>query len=420
MVGSTCIDLEQGKCLVPEGVLKLYGVKGSGDITRLVTGTLESLSLEDNPSFFDPITLLMLHKQDYKYNEVSKTIDGDCHDQHIAQFTPQQTSLFNIFSFAFISIEVCKNQDFFSPVSLSLVECSKDGQNLRFLLEFPDGGFTNYDFAFNPSTTLVAEGSWNAKKNQLCVVACRIFSAVGSLNGSYIGDCSIRLSFRFPALWSIRNTRYIEGQIRSNKKTNGIGHFNKIVFGSNQNEFTKIPGLRYTYTMVEKARATCLKDKPSRNKEKQFPEGNSQGMQFQMSFKNSKGREMGWGKARPISVGDQFHPGSGNGYVMNPPSSQPAKIYHNKYKHVEITAEGIYNAETEPMCLIGCKHLDLNNPTVTDGSMNCEILINLQFPTIESRDYIKGYIESQRRKTEPFVLLISFFLCNFFVQSPSK
>ncbi|EEF33587.1 conserved hypothetical protein [Ricinus communis] len=71
------------------------------------------------------------------------------------------------------------------------------------------------------------------------------------------------------------------------------------------------------------------------------------------------------------------------------------------YEQFQVSAEGVYDGETGVMCMVGCKFLDLNNQISRNDSVDCEILVNVQFPPMNSKDYIKGCIESRKAKTSP-------------------
>ncbi|KAJ8774190.1 hypothetical protein K2173_009621 [Erythroxylum novogranatense] len=439
MVGSGTTVPEEGKPRVLEALVKITDVHSSASITSLVRGNITSLSASDSESYFEPISLLIFHKTNYKYTEVSKIFDhacagGDDVPANMLLRLPLGTHIcsllyrsFNVFQLEYPSD--CNSHQKCNPLggaigylppamSLRPLQCSEDKQSLRILLEFPNSSYANYYLPFNPNITWIAEGSWDSKKNQLCAVACRINTS-DSYTSSHIGDCSMRLSLRFPAFWSIKNTRSIVGQIWSNKTVGDSGYFGKIKL-SYKNDGIEIPGLKYNYTVIDKAKASCKTDNPSGNTQKRYPEITTGDLELDMSVRDSKGKQLGWGRSRLLFVGNKFQ---SRNYVMSsstsspsPPSkirdSTPQNISYNIYmslssstkgsaKTIEISAEGIYDAETGRMCLVGCKNLDLNNLTQGSDSMDCEILINLQFPLEDSNDRVKGHIESKRTKSDP-------------------
>ncbi|KAM1807930.1 hypothetical protein ACFX11_030869 [Malus domestica] len=75
-------------------------------------------------------------------------------------------------------------------VSLKPIECLKDAKRLRFLVEFVDSNNVWYRRPFDPNTTLIGEGSWDAETNQLSCVACRFLDAAGSWNNTRVAKGS--------------------------------------------------------------------------------------------------------------------------------------------------------------------------------------------------------------------------------------
>ncbi|CAK7356202.1 unnamed protein product [Dovyalis caffra] len=439
MVGSGSTYSEDGKHHVLAALLKLDDVRNSSTISSLVRGALESLSTEGDSDYFKPISLLMFPQINYKYTKVEKALDHVCSGGiEVPKSLSLGLKLSSPICQAFyrwnewFKLEYssgCKSTNSRSPfsegvgylpqiMSLRPIQCSEDGRSLRFLIKFPNSSYDDYYHPFNPDTTLVAEGSWDVNKNRLCAVACRILNSTNSLNNSHIEDCSVRLSFRFPAVWSIRNTSDMVGNIWSNKPGNDSGYFNTIMFRSYENFLVGIPGLRYEYTVVDKARKSCLEKQPSKTKGRRYPDANSNDMRFDMAVKNSKGRRiLGWGFSKPIFVGDQIARQSnylissssraGNSLVKRKTNhSTPLNISYqmsfqlNKSTDVQVFAEGIYDTETGKLCLVGCRYLDSNSQTPDNVSMDCKILITVQFPPVDSNDYIKGSIESTWEKDD--------------------
>ncbi|KAF2316304.1 hypothetical protein GH714_041645 [Hevea brasiliensis] len=218
-------------------ILKLNNVKTSSTIASLVRGTLESLSYADDSSYFEATSLLMFPLKNYNTVAAEESDNGCASGTDIAK----------------------------SSLSLPL-------DQLRSILHHP----------FNLTTTLVSEGSWNAKKKQLCVVGCRISTPTNSLKDSQVEDCSMRLSLRFAAVWSIRDTNNSAGYISSNKNRDFSGYFDRIQLRSYGINGIKIPGLKYEYTLVDRVRKLCPKMQPGRSEGMQYP-GNSYDMQFHVS-----------------------------------------------------------------------------------------------------------------------------------------
>ena len=99
------------------------------------------------------------------------------------------------------------------------------------LMGFPNPS-TGMKFEFpGPNATLIAEGAWDEKDNQFCGVACRI------LANASVGDCSIGLSVRFPAVLSLRNWRSTVEEIWSKKDVNDSEYLGRIGFQSWERPF---------------------------------------------------------------------------------------------------------------------------------------------------------------------------------------
>ncbi|KAG6780733.1 hypothetical protein POTOM_013602 [Populus tomentosa] len=432
MVGSGSTYSEEGKHLVLAALLKLDEVRNSSTISSLVRGVLESSSTAGDSGYFKPISLLMFPQNKYEFTEVGKALDHVCTGgidvpKSLSLSLKLSTRICNAFSrwHTFFKLEYsrgCNSTSSCNPfgegvgylpqiMSLKLIQCLEDKRSLRFLIEFPNSSYADYYQPFTPNTTLVAEGSWDVKKNQLCVVGCRISNSAISFNKSHIEDCSVRLSFRFPAVWSIRNTSGMMGHIWSIKRENDLGYFNTIMFRSHDNFVAAIPGSKYQYTVVDKARTSCSGKQPIKNKGKQHPDANSNDMDFNMVVRDSKRRRIGWGSSWPIAVGDQisrqnlgdaYSPVKGKTNHSIPQSiSYSMSVQLNETTHAQVFSEGIYDAETGKLCMVGCRYLDSDSRTSDNDSMDCKILINVQFPPVDSNDYIQGTIEYTGKKSDP-------------------
>ncbi|XP_021595162.1 uncharacterized protein LOC110602045 [Manihot esculenta] len=452
MVGSSSAYSQQGKAPVLHAVLKLDDVKSENKITSLIRGTLESLDYADDSSYFKPISILMFPGMNYIYTpELDSVCSGEIDAAKSSLVLPLSKSICSVFSresnsFKLMYASGCDSAKRckllgegvgFLPgvMSMRLITCSHDRPSLRFLLEFPNSSYADYYLPFSPNTTFVAEGSWNSKKNQLCVVACRISTTTNSLSSSLVEDCSIRMSLRFPSVWSIRKRSAIVGHIWSNKSAKESGYFKRIRFQSYMSELLGIPGLKYEYTLVDKARKSCTEKQPDREKESQYPDANSNDLQFDMAVKNSNGKRIGWGYARPLFIGDQIpirnvfsRPLSSSRNSMEEAKAQhikPSNISYkmnfpspssslNEYSQVEVSAEGIYDPETGVLCMAGCRYLGSKNHT-DDDLMDCELLLNLQFPPVDSNDYIQGTMKSTRKESDPHYLQpLSFSAVSFY------
>ncbi|KAA8526833.1 hypothetical protein F0562_008938 [Nyssa sinensis] len=450
MVGSASWHSKYGNSLNLDAVLKLNYAKNSTIATSLVSGTLESLS-SDESNYFEPISILGLPSMSYyNYTLLSEGFDDGCpggidipQNQSLSFQRGSVCSMLSIQSHTFeLEYESeCTSSQNCTPfgggigylprvMSLHPIQCSEGEQKLRYLVEFPTSSYTRH---FQPSTlnaTLVGEGAWHPRKNQLCISACRILNVTDSLGNAYIGDCSIKMSLRYPAAWTIRNRTIIMGHIWTNKTANDSGYFDRITFRSSENSMAGISGLRYEYTEIDKVRRSCpMKKKPVKKRGKRYPGEFSYDMRFDMLVKNSRGK-FAWGSAVPISVGGQFYepspvtiwgsalenaavertpvvkadPGySGTLNISYKISISSSNLSLSSNGHVEISAEGIYDAKTGYLCMVGCRKLGSYIQKSTKDSVDCEILVNSQFPPLNSKKggVIKGSIRSTRKITDP-------------------
>ncbi|GAU34998.1 hypothetical protein TSUD_103200 [Trifolium subterraneum] len=78
-------------------------------------------------------------------------------------------------------------------------------------------------------------------------------------------------------------------------------------------------------------------------------------------------------------------------------------VFNLSSYRVKISAEGIYDARTGTLCIIGCRNLNSKAGTPLAGSVDCEILLKFQFPSLDTTNgsHIKGSIESTRKKSDP-------------------
>lgn len=120
-------------------------------------------------------------------------------------------------------------------------------------------------------------------------------------------------------------------------------------------------------------------------------------------MKNSK-EEIGWGYSSPISVGDQIYGYSSSilsEELANFSYSGPLNISYNigltfataispfnstlsrPYEKFQISAEGMYDAETGRLCMVGCRDFSSDDKTpIID--LDCEIFVKLNFPAINT------------------------------------
>ncbi|CAL5335939.1 unnamed protein product [Camellia sinensis] len=440
--GKICM-VGSAKNLNFHAVLKLNYVMNPTIVDSLISGRLVSLSSSTDSNYFEPVWILGFSEtRNYKYSGES----GNGCDSGIDFPTDQSLSLpprkFCSSQRRIDAVLTYKNEcnsstkkknctvlddgiDYLPRVmSMDSIQCSEEERKVRFLIQFGNGSYMGYDQPFEPNSTLVAEASWDAEKSQLCIVACRV------LKDDHVGDCSIRMSLRYPALWSIKNREAIVGQIWTNKTVNEAGYFNKIMFGSYENNMVGVSGLRYNYTQMERVRKSCPmnNNNPVKRKGERYPEAKSYDMRLHnMRIKDSKGKNA-WGTAYPVLVGDESY--EDNSMVVfssvRDESEMEAKrsytgplnisyvisIYHissltnlasNPLNILQISAEGVYDEETGNLCMVGCTKLSKDGQRSKTESIDCEVVVKFQYQPMNSKNggQIKGTIKSTRKETDP-------------------
>lgn len=303
-----------------------------------------------------------------------------------------------------------------SFMSLNHIQCSDDGKLHLFM------GFSSYTgygerSILVPNHSFVAEGFWDHDKNRLCMVACPVLGGDAS-----VSNCSIRVCLWFPAVLSIESSGSIVGQLWSSKDEKDLGYFDMVSFWSSEAGMDLISGLRYEYTKLDNVSKSCKAfDLPKSRK--MYPDGQSAGdMRFDFSLRDAKGRRA-WGYANPLFIGQNFY---GHSYMVSSAAPMPApslvelnhsllnvsyrisySLPNSSYdgsEQTEILAEGVYNAATGRLCMIGCRYLLASiNEKQVKGSKDCEILINIQLSSLypEAGERHNGSIRSRRRESDP-------------------
>ncbi|XP_057461799.1 uncharacterized protein LOC130752025 [Actinidia eriantha] len=326
MVGSASWQSKEGKPTILDAVLKLSCPMNATITTSLITGKLESLSSPNASNYFEPISILAISTDvNYKYTLISEELDRGFpggidlpHNQSLGLEPGMFCTMLLGKNFELEYTNGCTSLQNCSPLgksinylpsvmSLSALRCSSgDEHKGQYLVEFGNHSYMGYYQPFDPTTVLVAEGSWDGNKNRLCIVACQILNSTDVQANARASDCSIRLSLRFPAFWSIRNRNSIVGQIWTNKTVDDLGYFDRIPFVGNDYNMVGVSGLRYKYTQTEKARNLCPAKNHVKWKRERYPAGNSYDMRFDMSVKDFVGKRA-WGYADPIFVGNQTY-----------------------------------------------------------------------------------------------------------------
>ncbi|GMP52931.1 hypothetical protein CsSME_00018569 [Camellia sinensis var. sinensis] len=444
--GKICM-VGSAKNLNFHAVLKLNYVMNPTIVDSLISGSLVSLSSSTDSNYFEPVWILGFSEtHNYKYsgesgNGCDSGIDFPV-DQSLSlpprKFCSSQRRIDAVLTYKNECNSSTKKKnctvlddgiDYLPRVmSMDSIQCSEEERKVRFLIQFGNGSYMGYDQPFEPNSTLVAEALWDAEKSQLCIVACRV------LKDDHVGDCSIRMSLRYPALWSIKNREAIVGQIWTNKTVNEAGYFNKILFGSYENNMVGVSGLRYNYTQMERVSKSCPmnNNNPVKRKGERYPEANSYDMRLHnMRIKDSKAKNA-HGYAYPVFVGDESYEDNSmvvfssvrNESEMEAKTSYtgPLNISYvisiygissltnfasnplsNPFNVLQISAEGVYDEETGNLCMVGCTKLSKDDQRSKTESMDCEVVVKFQYQPMNSKNggQIKGTIKSTRKETDP-------------------
>ncbi|KAI3755790.1 hypothetical protein L1987_55596 [Smallanthus sonchifolius] len=365
MVGSARWLTKEGNPLKLNAVLKLKFAQFINLNNSLVSGILESLAPPNDFDYFDPISILGFPLAPFKYNYTLVSNEENC-------------SLFG-------------QDNGYLPtfVSLYAIQCSREDNKLRFLVEFQDRRFTRYDQSFRPDISLIGEGTWNGGKDELCIAACPILNQSDPLGSARVGDCSIRLIMWFPAVWSITKTHTTEGQIWNTKFTDDSWSFRMAKFQSFDHSRENY-GSKYEYTQMEKVRRN------SRKKKSVGPSIN-QSYTYDMFVKHKNMASSGYAFETFVGswvfndykiVNPSFDPWE----VAVPPAVETSTVGPRNISfeisfmlnississgisslnlsstdddRVEISAEGVYDDETGQLCMVACRNLKTLLLTVT-------------------------------------------------------
>lgn len=441
MVGSASYaDESMGNIINIDAVLKLkYASETNPTLyTAVVSGSLEStISEENDAGYFDPISMFSFPTNpSYNYSIVSKEVGEAISSDSDQSLKLEPNQFCSVIGWRSISMELkCREEHqhcsllglpagflHLTPMDNCVVDMSK----FRFMAKLQNISYD--DGSFSRESALFGEAEWDDKRNVLLGVACRLLDPLSHF-GDAVGDCTMRFSLRYPSILTIRNDSKFIGQIWSSKAVNDSGYFKKIdLISSDGNGVVPFPGPKYEYTEMDRVRKSCER-KAAKKKGNIYPDGLSYNMRFDMSIKDRKG-DLSWGYASPLFVGNDPYQSNDMVVAMSPSVSavadailepvnkSPVNIsyrisidtYHqlinssswlpvlnmptDLHHQIEMTAEGVYSAETGDLCMVGCRKL-VNN------SWDCEILVKIQFPPFDARGgLITGTIESTRAKTD--------------------
>uniref|UniRef100_A0A7N0ZV80 RING-type E3 ubiquitin transferase n=1 Tax=Kalanchoe fedtschenkoi TaxID=63787 RepID=A0A7N0ZV80_KALFE len=436
MVGSGMSRSDDGK-LVPHNVVFRFSYSNNSVIeTSLVNGVVESLDDEKTLGFFKPVSVIGVSEMGYEYTLVEKLSKEDWGSGGGAALGVESNGGFcSLMSNLFTKLNLVYGSDCGSrncnplgagvgsgvgslPGVVSFVQfkCLNTEERVRLLVKFFN--VSRYEYrSLQPESTLVGEGAWDGKTNQLHFVACRIVNYAVSLANARVGDCSIRLSLMFPAVLSLRNHSNIVGDIWSTRGVNDSSYFDKVGFFSSLDQaFRKyvLEGVKYEYTVADEVKNSCSVGE-ERKGEGRYPDVYSPDMNLLLRPKAEK-YLAGQGHGSPFSVGghilrykflNQMEPSNSSvvniSYVMH---IRPLTIGFNDSTGYgfDMSAEGTYNTKTGILCMIGCVLTRSSEGKLWRNALfDCETSVNVQFPSLDAdaKQHAKGSIVSTRPTTDP-------------------
>ncbi|KAH6764285.1 hypothetical protein C2S51_015534 [Perilla frutescens var. frutescens] len=439
LVGSASWTVE-GKPIALDAVLDLnYTVNHNPTLyTGYISGTLKSMVSTNDPGYFDPFSIFSFPSlPDYNYSLLPQALGGvfssdfDVQENQWPSYEGHKYCWVIMGESIVLELEYaaeCRGQhQHCSPLGvgddgslprfmlLTPIQCSAAERKLRYLATFQN---TRYDQGFSPNSTVIGEASWDDKKRELFGIACRLLDPLNR-SANEVGDCTMRLSLRYTSIFTIRNDPKLVGRFRSTRNVEKFGYFRKInLTNFDGNELVTLPDVIYEYTKLNRvSRTSCTTKKPV-NKGNTYPDVHSDNMRLDMSVQNSRGENFAWVYVTPLWVGNDLYqkknkkeisgPYSNISYMIRLSSSTELEFGYlfdrlnwstNHYNEVEVTAEGVYSAETGYLCMMGCRKLESSTYT----SMDCEILVSVEFALLTGMggSPTKGTITSTRAKTDP-------------------
>ncbi|XP_057538422.1 uncharacterized protein LOC130815912 [Amaranthus tricolor] len=450
MVGSGTKRQINGKDLKLDVIFKSVYPNSTVINNSLITGTLESLNSVGSDTYFKPISIMSFAKANYEYSLIKKEISGGDvgsfdFDNNSSSSVSVGKRFGNCYQFAnleeYFELGYKKDCDDrncswidgvfgFMPrfMSLNEIDCSEQMMvRVSFSFSNVSDVRNGYRQRLDPSRALVAEGAWNAEKNQLLFVACRIVNFTKEPLSASIDDCSIRVNFTVADTLTIRDSSVISGHVWSVKSKDEPDYFDRIEIRASGSRRAALPDMKYKYTVIDKAKKFCAEKVYIKEKGKNYPEPYSQDMKFDMEVRNSKGNRA-WGKAYPVFVGDRFvqniYPYMQSRLIPNQNSAVNDSVHgsvnvayrltffpKDEFKvggrsfamneTIRISAEGIYDTETGRLCMVGCWNLENDGSAPLNAStLDCDTSVKLQFPPRDSSVKVKGTIESKRENSD--------------------
>lgn len=421
-------------------VLKLDFPDSSTISTSLVNGTLEILNAHGKP--VDALNILGLNLRNYEYELIKKEIQDNafvafdnlsnvsmrleggpslCGEiRKTLYFDLEYTADCKIVNCNFLGSGI-QNFTFPDYMFFNEIECWESGE-VRYLLGFHHEAYNGVKMAFEPDTTLIAEGKWDGENRRLDMVGCQILDSENKHT-----DCSVRIVLRRPTVFTLHQRSSIVGEMWSNKSVGESGYFGRVTFRSHERKVANFSGVRYEYTQLTNVNRLCARKMTPQGKGGKYPDATSRDMSFDMVLRNRKREEVS-GSCSPVFIGEKFNfypedtlsrgdldSASLSNHTQNllvnvsyelrfgPPSGLSLSVNLPVFSSLKISAEGVYDSRRGHLCMIGCMIVD-SPPNVKSGRpLDCEILVDVQYPPLDAKAgrNVKGAIESTRNKSDP-------------------
>ncbi|KAJ1284768.1 hypothetical protein BS78_03G230400 [Paspalum vaginatum] len=274
---------------------------------------------------------------------------------------------------------------------------------------------------------LVAQGSWDSSRSQLCLRACRVATPGLSRADLDVRECGIGVRFWFPAVWSIRDRSVAAGMIwNASGNSGGDTAAGGVISVSSRagGYMGNLSDIKYSYSRVEEAKKH-YNSMPALSTERKgrFPSNYSiWDFTFNFFLKKHGGLR---GYASPVTIGSALVEGGGLmaeeafseavdvkkqrllnvSYDLQWQYHQAAYLNYSSYVNnnspqprlTRISAEGVYDTKTGSLCMVACQAV------VNGSSSDCEILVTVQFAPMDAveGDRAVGTISSLRKKGDP-------------------
>ncbi|XP_048564256.1 uncharacterized protein LOC125544566 [Triticum urartu] len=325
------------------------------------------------------------------------------------------------------------------------MQCTAKGAVRAYVVFSNDTGSTERRRFFNyqqhrflvDEEAVVADGHWDQDRGLLCLRACRVRRSASPPSALAVpkDECGIRMSFWFPAVWTVRDRSVVAGMLWNWSQT-GTGSHDGVTTASSMdaadNGFidvtddhrsSNLSDVKYSYnkTILEVAKKHYLKIKTKKIKGS-FPAGNYTYHDFMLQF-YGRNSGHGHGEAYPVAIGPVMVYGdrlaaedslSRNGVLEVDTKQDLLSVSYDIHYHAppegwvpptnrsysvslhkrRISAEGVYDPKRGILCMVGCRE--------HNDSTDCQILVTVKFASLDARGkgHGTGVISSLRDKSD--------------------